>query len=397
MRMLDRLRGERAIQATPWGQWGDEDTGPTWSGTNVTTRTSLQLLTVYGCNRFICEGISTLPVDVFRRLPDGSRVETTKPRWLERPTADLDRIAWLTQVLTSLLLDGNAYLRLVYDENINLRELVPLDPSQVAVRRNDRTKAKQYLVGGAEVDPFEILHIPAVMFPGADVGLSPIEAARQTIGKGLSVTEFAARFFGQGATMAGVIEWPGDLTDEQAKTMATSFARRHSGKARAHLPAVVPGGGQWKAAGVTNEQAQFLQTQQFTSAEIASFLFQIDPTEFGVSTDKGSSITYANLEQRNARKVTVTYLPWLVRIEAALSALVAAPRYVKFNVSGLLRGDTTTRWGTYQMASTINTAAAAAGQPPVLTTEEMRGFEDLQPLPPADTPTPAVSPTGSAP
>lgn len=362
--------GQRAIQSTPWGEWpGDNAGAATWAGPRVDNNSALQLLTVYGCNRFICEGISTLPIDVFRTREDGTRVEAPTPAWLEQPTADLDRVGWLTQILTSLLLDGNAYLRRVFDDQVRLTELVPLDPAKVKpFRRSD--KSKGYRVNGIEVSSFEIIHIPAVMPPGADEGMSPVEAARQTIGSGLSAEEFAARFFSQGATLSGFVEVPNELSPKNAREMAQNLARRHGGARRAHLPGVLTEGATWKSAGVTQEQAQFLQTRQFTAAEICAFLFLIDPTEFGISMDKGSSITYANLEQRNARKVQVTFLPWLVRLERVLSALLPQPRFLKFNVGGLLRGDLKTRFEAHNIGIRAK----------FLTPNEVREKEDMPPL-----------------
>lgn len=387
---------QRAIQATAWGTWGDETPfAQTWSGAQVTNESALQLLAVYGCVRFICEGVSTLPINVFRNRPDGAREEVNAPPWLDRPTVDLDRISWLTQILMSLLLAGNAYLRKVYIGG-TLAELVPLDPKAVTVHREKGRKA--YRVNGRAIDPFEILHIPGIMFPGADVGLSPVEAARQQIGSGMAVEEFAARFFGQGANLGGVIEDPGELNPERAKRMARGWARLHSGNAKAHLPGVLQGGARWVATGVTNEQAQFLATRQFGGATIASHMFLIDPTEFGFSGERNSNLTYQNLEQRNARKVQVTFLPWIIRLERAFSDLLAAPRYMKLNVKGLLRGDTKTRFDTYLVASQINTAAAAVGEPPVLTTAEMRELEDMEPYE-GDVPKPvaAAAPTATEP
>lgn len=382
-----RRDGQRAIQALPWGDWGDDLAGATWSGNSVDNHSALQLLAVYGCVRFIVEGISTLPVDVFRALPDGKQVEAPKPGWLVQPTADLDTIAWFTQLLTSLLLAGNAYCRKVYSDG-GIAELVPLDPASVSVRRDNGRKT--LLVNGKPTPPGAILHIPGVMYPGADVGLSPIEASKQAIGTGLATEEFAGRFFGQGANLGGVIEDPGELDPDRAKKMARGWARLHSGNRKAHLPGVLQGGATWKPTGVTNEQAQFLQSRGFTAAQISSHMFLIDPSEFGFQPEKGSSITYGNLEQRNARKVQVTFLPWIVRLELALSSLMMASRFMKFNVNGLLRGDTLTRYQTYTQASQINTAAAAMGEPPVLTTAEMRAFENLPPFE-GDVPVPLLT------
>jgi HK97 family phage portal protein len=308
---------------------------------------------------------------------------------LSQPAAGLDRIAWFTQVLSSLLLDGNAYLRKVYGP-AGLTELVPMDPGKVSVSR--ASGQKRYVVAGKLLDPATLVHIKGAMFPGSDVGMSPVEAARQTIGKGLATEEFGARFFGQGANLGGVIEDPGEFDPTKARDTAKLWARLHSGNRKAHLPGVLQGGAQWKPTGVTNEQAQFLESQQFNASQIASHMFLIDPTEFGFSGDKGSTLTYANLEQRNARKVQVTFLPWIIRLEAAISGLLPQPRFVKFNVNGLLRGDTKTRYETYQIASSINVQSAGIGQPPLLTTQEMREFEDLEPLEEGDYTMPVMTP-----
>lgn len=374
MSVLRALAGaeRRAVQSTTWGQWPG-DGGGSWSGVAVDGQSAVtQLLTVHGCIRFICDGIATLPVDVYRTTADGP-VPAAKPAWLMQPTVDLDFTAWCTQILTSLLLDGNAYCHIRRDERFDIAELVPLNPACVQVKGD--LGRRVYVVGGTVVPNYEILHIPGVMFPGSVVGLSPIEAARQTVGAGIAANEFAARFFGQGLAMPGIIEVPQDLTDDQARVIANSFARRHAGKNKSHLPGVLTAGAKWASAGVTNEQAQFLQTRQFAAAEICSFLFLIDPTEFGVSMDKGSSVTYANLEQRNARKVQVTFLPWLVRLDNALSALVRqSNRYVKINPAGLLRGDTKTRYETH--------AIGIASK--FLLPNEARELEDRPPLPGGD-------------
>lgn len=369
------LRSEaRTISTTSgWGQWPGETS--TYSGAQVSNETALQLLTVYGCVAFIADGISTLPVDVYRELPDGTRQEAPKPQWLMNPTPELSLSEWFGQLLTSLLLAGNAYARIIRDAD-RILSVIPLNPQHVQVRIESGRKVFQ--IAGQILTPVDVLHIPALMFPGAHVGLSPLEAARQTIGAGMSVEEYAARFFTQDASVSGVIEVPGTLTPEgpgSGKEMAKAWMRAHSGKAKAHLPAVLEGGAKWQQTGVTNDQAQFLQTRQFTSAQISAFMFRIDPTEFGVSMDKGSSITYGNMEQRNSRKKSVTLLPWIKRLEDACSDLLARPRFMKFNLEGLLRGDLAARYASYQIG--INTG--------FLRRSEARAFEDLPPIDGIDT------------
>jgi HK97 family phage portal protein len=361
MRLIDRFRGsEVREQATAWGDWG-EKSGP---GAPVTVNNSLQVLTVYGCVRLIADSIATLPLDVFRRAGD-EKIPLPTPGWLEQPTVDLDRTAWLTQILTSLLLAGNAYLWMDLSTSGGVNQAIPLDPGQVQVRREKGRK--QYWVNGTEQPAFRIRHIPAVMFPGADVGLSPVEAARQSIGLSRSVSDAGARFFTDGMNMPGVIENPNDYNQTQATEMARAWARAR--RSNAGLPGMLYGGATWKATGITQEQAQFLESRRYSAAEIAGQMFLIDPSELGIGVE-GTSLTYANLEQRKVRLASVTLQPWIVRLEHAISAALAAPRYVKFNMAAFLRGDTLSR---YQ-------AHAIGIDKGFVLKSEARKFEDFPPI-----------------
>ena len=363
---------EQRAQATTWGEWPG-DSIPT-GGVQVNELSALQLLSVAGCVKLITDSIATLPVDVYRRDAQGEQFEVETPRWLAFPTIDLDFTAWCTQVLTSLLLHGNCFID-VRRTGSGITEIPVIDPLSVQVFR-DRGM-KRYRINGQVYDG-EIVHIKGMMLPGADVGLSPLEYARQSIGLGLEALSFGSDQFQQALNMPGVIEIPKRAQPEQMQAMAQAWRRARTRRNRG-LPGVLEDGATWRPTGVTNEQAQFLQLRQWTAAEIAAQVYMVDPADLGIPV-AGTSLTYANLEQRNIRRVQVTFLPWMIRIEKAISALLPQPRYMKFNVDGLLRGDSSTRWNIYKTASDINAAAVAYGQPPVLLTAEMRDFEDLNPV-----------------
>lgn len=352
---------ERAVQATPWGDWGDGGS-QTWAGPRVDSGNAMQLLTVFGCVNLISSQIAMLPVDTY----DMAGNEAPQPSWLAGdPVPRLDRESWMTQILSSLLLDGNAYLRILRAADGRINSLPVLDPTGVTVLR-ERGEVAIYANG----QPLgkDVVHVKGLMLPGKDVGVNPVEYARQTIGGGMAAQEYGARFFGQGATPPGVIEYPGEMPPAKAREVAKAFRRQHGGAKRAHLPAVLEGGATWKTVGVTNEQAQFLDTRKFTAAEIAAQLFLLDPADLGLPVD-GSSLTYANLEQRNTRRVQVALMPWIVRVESALSSITPGRRH-KVNVNALLRADLKTRYESY----------AVGIKNKFLVPNEARGWEDLDPL-----------------
>lgn len=360
-------------QATTWGTWpGDVATG------SVTESQALKLLAVTGSVQLLTETISTLPVDVYRNTTDG-RQEVATPAWLVRPDTGLTFTDWCTQVMTSLLLHGNAYLVVLRSpDTARVTAVVPVHPDQVTVTRGGTAGgALQYIVKG---QPFkgEMLHIKGMMLPGSDVGLSPLEFAYQSIQLGLSAQEYGTSSFDNELKMPGIIAYPGMVTADQAAQDARHWQRmrRKGGKG---LPGVLQGGATWIPNGISNEAAQFLQTRQWTAAEICAQVYLVDPRELGIPLT-GSTLEYTNGEQRMANLVRKGLLRWITRIEQAVSSLLPNPQYMKFNVDGLLRGDSTQRWAIYKTAAEINAIAAQIGQPPVLLTDEMREYEDLNPV-----------------
>jgi phage portal protein BeeE len=183
-----------------------------------------------------------------------------------------------------------------------------------------------------------------------------------------------------------VIEYPGAVDPKNMAETARLWRRMRSKGARG-LPGVLEGGGTFKPTGVTNEAAQFLQTRQWTAAEICAQVYLVDPRELGIPLT-GSTLEYVNSQSRLSNLVRKGMLRWITRIEAGVSQLLPSPQYMKFNVNGFMRGDSTERWDTYLKASQINATAQAVGQPPVLLTDEMRAWEELDPLPAVEMPEP---------
>jgi len=381
--LFSPVEPEVRAQATTWGVWPGESSG---MAPVVNQSSALQLMAVLGCVQLITDSISTLPIDTYRE--NGNvREESPTPAWLKKPTVDMDWTAFCTQVVSSLVLHGNSYVVVLRSPGTRaIVELIPQDPSLISVVRTNGRKV--FMVGGREFNG-EILHIPGLMLPGSDVGLSPLEYARQSVGLGLQAQEFASDQFGSSLNMPGVIEIPGKANPDSMGAMAQAW-RKARGKRGRGLPGVLEGGATWKPTGVTNEQAQFLESRKWSAAEICAQLFLIDPRELGIPLS-GSTLDYTNGETRRSELLTKGLLRWMIRVEKGISSLLPNPQYMKFNVDGFLRGDSAARWGVYEIASRINTAAVAIGMDPVLDTAEMRDYEDLNPIdftPPAPAPAP---------
>lgn len=383
----------RAQQITPWGPWGTQYQSS--AGVNVNQDSALALMAVFGCVNLISDTIATLPRHAYR--DNGGRTEevAVTPAWWDQPNASTDMVDLITQTLSSLLLDGNAYWALGIDRNNLTNQIVALDPTMVEVRQRQRSPEEALAGVGNVVEYFvngnqfrgRLLHIKGLTRPGALKGLSPVEAARQSIGLGLATQQFAAEFYSNGINPSGAVTTDADLTQTQATDLARQIEAAHGGSGKRHRPMILDNGAKWTQLSITPEQAQFLATREFQAGEICAQLFLVDPSMLGIAINRGQNLTYANLEQRGIHLVQYTLMRWLIRLERAFTLLLPKPQYMKFNVDAITRADLLTRYQAHRIALGPNT--------PFETVNEVRDLEEMEPLPNGDTlstPAPTLAP-----
>lgn len=344
---LIKGREERAVSFQTIFASGGNVAQQTYAGTVITQDTSLKIGAVYACVRLLADTISTLPVDTFYREGGARKPFRPKPLWVENPDIGTAREDFLQQAMVSLLLDGNVFIRIFRSRTGEIISLVVLDPTRVDVRRNPATREIEYVIdgdGGATLRADEVLHITELRKPGALRGVSRIDEVKQSLGLAAALEEFSARFFGQGSTTSGIIEWPGNLTREQAQDLASGFEEGHKGLKRSHRPGVLFGGARFVKTGVDPNEAQMLESRQFAVEEIAR-IFRCPLHLLQVSTP--GAMSYASVEQNAIQFAQYTLRPIISKFETALSSLLPGPAFVKFNLDAILRGDIQTRFAAY--------------------------------------------------
>jgi HK97 family phage portal protein len=351
-----------------WGAGGDWVSGNmTWSGADVSQKSSIQISAVFACVRLLADTVSTLPADTYIRVGDERRPYPA-PVWVAEPDSDMTRQDFIQQIVVSLMLDGNAFVQVLRSGN-GVAALVVLDPTRIEVRRNAETRRPEYVVDqGKRVLPSEdVLHITDLRRPGDLRGVSRVTELRQTLGLARALDEFAARFFGNGSTTTGIIEYPGNLSEEQARDLVDGFEAGHKGLRRAHRPGVLSGGARFQKTGVDPESAQMLGSRQMSVEEIAR-IFGVPPHMIGLTTP--GAMSYASVEQNAIQFVTHTLRPLVTKIESALTRLLPGDAFLRFNMDGLLRGDSISR------AQYHSTALQAGWE----TVNDVRRIEDLPPV-----------------
>ena len=371
--MLRNLGGgeNRAISfQTIWGA-GDLSTFETQAGSFIDYTTALQINSVWACVSLISDTISALPVDTFIRKDGIAFPYRPRPAWVSRPDAMINSTTFWQQTMISLLLDGNAFIRIFRDPITGqILSMMVLDPMKVAVsRRANGTKRYTYTgEDGKELSSDDILHITgSIVLPGSIRGKSTVDSLKENLGLSMSLESFAARFFGQGTQTSGVIEYPGALTAEQAENLSKSFDRAHKGYRKAHKTGILSGGATFKPTAVANDQAQMLDSRRLAVEDVAR-IFRVP--SFMVGLNERGSQSYGSNEQNAISFVTHTLRPWLAKLEDAFSALLPDTAYLAFNTDDLLRGDYASRIEGY----------AKMLQNGVMSTNEVRRKENMRPI-----------------
>lgn len=349
-----------------WGEAGHHSgLDGTLTGRHISTARALQMVAVWACVSIVADNVSTMPLELFH-LGKQSAPLPDQP-WMSQPNPEHTAVDFWHRVVSSLLLDGNAFVYYELNASGGFSNLIPIHPEQVQVLKDPNTGKIVFWIFGQPFFADKIIHVKAFTLAGWLRGLSPIEYARMAIGLGLTAEEFGARYYDQGVTMSGVVETTKDLTKEQAQILAKTFSAAHQGVHKSHLPGVLTAGATWKPISITPEAAQFLETRRFQKQEIAALYrvpaYLLDPS---VTSSWGTGI-----QEQNRAFVQFTLMPWLTRIEQAFSA-VMQPRAlkVKFNVAGLLRGDVKDRYFAYKIG--IDSG--------FLTVNEVRAMENLDPI-----------------
>lgn len=367
--MLRNLGESRAISfQSLWGA-GDLTSFETQSSAYVDYHTAFTVNAVWACVSLISDTVSALPVDTYVRRDGIAYPYRPKPSWVSKPDVAVPSVAFWQQTMISLLVDGNAFIRLFRDDAGTIVNMVVLNPLSVNLTRN--SLGQKFYTSTAEGNKMlsndDVLHIcGSILLPGELRGKSPIDTLKENIGLAISLESFAARFFGQGTLTQGVIEYPGALTAEQAENLAKSFDRQHKGFRKAHKTGILSGGAVFKPTTIANDQAQMLDSRRLAVEDVAR-AYRV-PTDMIGLNNGGQS--YNSIEQKQIAFLTHTLRPWLAKLEDAFSTLLPDTAYLAFSTDDLLRGDYATRIEGYSKLL----------QNGVLSTNEVRRKENMRPI-----------------
>lgn len=317
----------------------------TSSGVAVNPYTAWRCAAVFSCTKVLAEDVSSSPLHLFRKESDGGRQKADDlPLYYtlhDAPNPVMDSYQWLETNMYSMCMRGNAY-NYVIRVNGWPREIWPIPPDNVRVKvQSDGIPTYEVKLdqGGWRLFPREeILHIRSISSNGI-IGISPIEAAAESIGLSLATEKFGGKLFSNNARPGGIITVDQILTKEAKDDLKSSWQAAQGGLDNAHLTAVMPPGVKFQPISVPANEAQFLETRMFQLEDIA----MIYRVPLVLLQRSGKTSSYASAEQFVLSYVTHTLRPWLVRIEKALRNQLIPEKYRKelypeFSMQSLMRG-----------------------------------------------------------
>lgn len=258
------------------------------------------------------------------------------------------------------------------------RSIELLSPDRVAPKRLESNDQLVYDVTNRNGQTTrylkeQILHVPGLGYDGI-VGYSPICIAAETIGTGMAAQEHIGSFFKNGAIPMGILEHPGNMSQEAQDRLRESWNKTYGGRSNAHKVAILEENMKFKTISVNPVDAQLIETMKLSRAQVAG-IFRV-PAHMINDLDKA---TFSNVDQLSLEFVKFSLMPWLTRIEQVANRRLFLPAergkfFCQFVTDGLLRGDSKSRNEAHQVA-------IMGGWKSV---NEVRAEENMEPIPNGD-------------
>jgi HK97 family phage portal protein len=277
--------------------------------------------------------------EVYRRNPVGQRAVRLVAGMLggltvegdERAVALVRADGLLEAIAANLLLHGNAYVRLIADDEDAPAELVQLRPERVGVISDETGWPTGYLyrAGGqaariARCDALgrrQVAHVKALHPRDDHYGMGSIEAAIGAASVHNRASLWNKALLDNAARPSGALSYePGDgsvLTGEQFERLKAELTSEFSGSGNAGRPLVLEGGLKWQALSLTPADMDFVALKEGAARDIA-LAFGVPPVLVGLPGDA----TYANAREAGRALYRQTILPLAGRVLGALSAML---------------------------------------------------------------------------
>lgn len=316
--------------------------------TPTTTKTVQGVPAFWRAVGLVSEQIASLPLQVYRERGDGSQVVDNDLSFLLQfqPSPWYDSFSFRESMQRNLMTEGDAYAVIHFNQRGEPAEL-EIKPNGLALLKEPDGTPYYQDVGGVTYSYDRVLHLKQHSHNGIS-GQSPIKMLADALGLSINQIKMARHFYGNGAHLSGVIAAPQVLSKEQKMAIASSWNTAYSGTASAGKTAILDGGMNYTRIGANMQEVDYVNSRRISIGDISNIT--------GVPSFLLSDLeraTFSNIEHLDRTFVQYTLRSICKRWESELERKLIAPRQwgkvkIKFNLDGLLRGDTEARAKLYQ-------------------------------------------------
>lgn len=363
-----------------------------WSLDPAGNDAALRVSAVYRCVSYNSDTISIMPIYIMDRQ---TRERITNHPLLRvltiRPNEAMTPTVYKRLMETNRLLKGNAYAYIVRNASTGrVEELLPLAPDLVLPTLDD-SRHLHYLYtdpgSGKVFDlmPAQVIHYKAFTLDGI-TGISPLTYAREVVTKDRAAKGYERALYINGGRPSGVLYTEADLggdsnvldTDgnpiSKKEVVRRAWERVHSGADNAFRTAVLDLGLKYQPIAMNNTDAQFVESNDITIADIARF--------FGTPLHvlMSGKQSYESNVQNRVEFVQTTALATVTGYEdedsyKLLSGMDQEKQLrIRRNMDAALRGDTESRAAFYKSMHEIGAYSV----------DDILALEDLPKVPGGD-------------
>lgn len=324
-------------------------------GVSVNNGNALNITALYAGIRIISENIAAFPKNVKRETKEGWVNDKDHPAFGlidHKPNPYTNKFDFWNCIVTWLVGWGNAYAIIKWGPGGVPKALYQVHPACVRVKLVEGKKWYQVQIttqgltwlNGTYSDD-DMLHFMLLTLDGIK-GENPIIRNAMALSKNLAQEKFASEFYERGGQVKGVMEMDSHLGDDEYMTFMNHF-----GNVGGNFDTpLLEYGIKYKQLSIDPVAAQLIQSETFSVQDVARIL-NLPPHLLA----ELSHATYSNIEEQNIQFVQLSLRPTVKRLEVELESKLfvgtEANEYsVKFNLDGLMRGNTKDRAAFYHNA-----------------------------------------------
>lgn len=321
-----------------------------WAAYGALYRAQLWVNTVVSKLAFAA---ARLPLDTLRHGEGTDQEAEIGPlsELLGRPNARLDAFKLWLWTSSTYDIYGEAFWLKLRDQNMRVREIHPIHPTNLILRRNEDGSVDWVYSSGVR----NVSMLPAI--PEADIvpfvnynpdnlarGLSKLEPLRSTLMGEDSARRATASWWDRGARPALMIAAPKALSQGAYDRLAGQVDKVHGGVDNAGGTLVLEEGAKPFPVQLSAEEMQYIESRKLNREEVCA-AYDVPPPVVHI-LDKA---TFSNITEQMRSMYRDTMAPRLALFESAINHHLvpdfdkSGEVFTRFNMDEVMRGDFETR------------------------------------------------------